>query len=160
MVRVCAAGASSSGQAALTSDDAVQCQCGCTLTGSSGHMIVSARQPCQSAVRRWTIHADHTHQLITLTVNDYTLSSASTLRLYDAASARPLALLLQLPDDYRQGASKTVTTSGPRMVVEYTYTPVTDHTRTNDGFIASYVATDQLTGTSTSLPPVSVSLTW
>jgi len=138
----------------VTTSGGTRCQCGCTLTDAAGHIVVSARQQCRSAVRRWTIHVD-ARQLITLTVQYFTLSrdGASSLRLYDSSTATPV-LLLQLPDQ-RRDATTSVVTSGARMLIEYTYTPadhdvITDHDvsvrRSADGFVASYVAVSQLTG--------------
>jgi len=134
--------------------EASRCQCGCTLTDTTGHIIASARQRCQSTVRRWTIHV-HAHHTITLTVDYFTFSRASSLRVYDAttstAATDALPLLLKLPEDGEdEDAARTAVTSGNRMLIEYVSADNdVSVVRSSDGFIASYIATDQLTGTAT-----------
>ena len=126
-----------------------QCQCGCTLTEHAGHIIGSARRPCHAApVRRWTVVVAARHSTITLTIHYFTLSRASSLRVYDQSAAAPPRLLLSLPDD-RPDAVTTAVTSGNRMLIEYTPAKDNDVTvaRGHDGFIASYTAADQFTGT-------------
>ena len=126
-----------------------QCQCGCTLTEHAGHIIGSARRPCHAApVRRWTVVVAARHSTITLTIHYFTLSRASSLRVYDQSTAAPPRLLLSLPDD-RPDTVTTAVTSGNRMLIEYTPAKDNDVTaaRGHDGFIASYTAADQFTGT-------------
>lgn len=129
-----------------------QCQCGCTLTESTGHIIASARQRCGTTVRRWTILIKPQFT-ITLSVDYLRLSGLSSVRVYDsvtstAAAPSHMPLLLTLTDtQHDDDATETVTTSGNRMLIEYI---AVDNDvsviRSNDGFIASYVTTRQFTG--------------
>jgi len=130
-----------------------QCQCGCTLTASTGYIIASARQRCASNVRRWTIHVLPQYSL-TLSVDYLRLSRLSSVRVYDSATSTTetgihLALLLKLTNDQNdKDAAETVVTSGNRMLIEYvTVDDDVSLLRSNDGFIASYIATDKFTGT-------------
>jgi len=130
-----------------------QCQCGCTLTDRSGHIIASARHRCRTTIRRWTIHVD-AHYTIRLTINYLRLSRSSSVRVYDTAkSTAPgtyLPLLLKLPNDARdEDASMTAVTSGNRMLIEYIVVDRNEVTaaRSSDGFTASYVTSTQFTGT-------------
>jgi len=97
----------------------------------------------------------HAHHTITLTVDYFTFSRASSLRVYDAttstAATDALPLLLKLPEDGEdEDAARTAVTSGNRMLIEYVSADNdVSVVRSSDGFIASYIATDQLTGTAT-----------
>ena len=124
------------------------CQCGCTLTNNAGHIIGSARQRCHTAIRRWTISVKP-HYSIALSIDYFTLSGQSSVRVYDSDTSSTtddtqLALLLKLTNDVEDhDGSSILVTSGHRMLIEY----VTEQNDvSNDGFIASYVATNELTG--------------
>jgi len=128
-----------------------QCQCGCTLTEQTGHIIASAHQRCQKSVRRWTIHVQPQYT-ISLTIINFTLSHLSSVLVYDSttptAAGTQLPLLVKLNKDADEDASRTLMTSGNRMLIKYvTVNNNVSAVRNNDGFIASYVATNQLTGT-------------
>jgi len=124
------------------------CQCGCTLTEDTGHIIAPAQQPCRSHIRRWTIHVKPQYT-ITLTVDYFKLNHLSSVRVYDGAvtsteAGTPPPLLLKLTKDGEdEDAETTLVTSGNRMLIEYVSV---DNgiavVRNNEGFIASYIATD------------------
>ena len=124
------------------------------MTGGSGQIIASARQRCATTVRRWTMRVKP-HDTITLTVDYVRLARWSSVRVYDSATStatgtyRPL--LLKLTKNEEDGdAARTVVTSGNQMLIEYiSVENDVSVTRNNEGFIASYIATDQFTGSPT-----------
>ena len=124
-----------------------QCQCGCTLSDNSGHIIASARQRCHTNIRRWTIYVKPQYT-ITLTIDYFRLNHLSSVRVYDSATsadaATALPLLLKLTKDGADEDTATMlVTSGNRMLIEYvTVDNGLATARNNEGFIASYIATD------------------
>lgn len=124
-----------------------QCHCGCTLTENTGHIIAPAQQPCRSNIRRWTIHVKPQYT-ITFTIDYFRLNHLSSVRVYDSATstnaAAALPLLLKLTKDEEDDDTATMlVTSGNRMLIEYvTVNNGVAAVRNNEGFIASYIATD------------------